>query len=57
MDIVVELPNYDLTSGEIMRTLKVVMELPHYSPESGGIRDNILIAETLSMHVRFQNLS
>mgnify|MGYP003825360623 CR=1 FL=1 len=57
MDIVVELPDHDLTSGGIMRTLKVVMELPHYSPESGGIRDNILIAETLSMHVRFQNLS
>ena len=57
MDIVVELPDYDITSGGIMRTLKVVMELPHYSPESGGIRDNLLIAEKFNMQVRFQNLS
>lgn len=56
MNIVIELPDDDETSGGIARMIRLAFELPHFAPVAGGINDTIKLAEQIdpNVHIRFQ---
>lgn len=56
MNIVIEIPDDDQTSGGIQRMIKLALELPHYTPTSGGVMESVKLAEAISpnVHIRFQ---